>query len=90
MVDEEERERERKGERERERERETGAESEEGRRIGPTDWGNLINVNAAATAGATRRVWQSLICKSTLPAFLSSPFPHSPFFYSPLATPDTL
>lgn len=57
MVDEE----------EREREREANGESEEGRRIGSTAWGNLINVNAAATAGATRRVWQSLICNSTLP-----------------------
>lgn len=42
-------------------------------RIGPTAWGNLINVNAAATAGATRRVWQSLICNSTLsPSAFSS------------------
>lgn len=74
--------------RERERERESEAESEESRRIGPMAWGNLINVNAAATAGATRRVWQSLICNSTLPPFLSSPFrPRSPI---PLTTPDTL
>ena len=42
-------------------------ESEEGWRIGPTAWGNLINVNAAATAGVTCRVWQSLICNCPLP-----------------------
>lgn len=69
------------GEEGRERERESEVESEESRRIGPTVWGNLINVNAAATAGATRRVWQSLICNSTLPPFLFSPF--HPFSYSP-------
>jgi len=59
--------------REREREREANGESEEDRRIGPMAWGNLINVNAAATAGATRRVWQSLICNSPLPLPLPLP-----------------
>lgn len=65
-------------------------------------WGNLINVNAAATAGATRRVWQSLICNSPLPFSsrplflslypLSSPCPSTLVPRSPttLATPDTL
>lgn len=44
------------GRRGREREREADGESEEGQRIGPMASGNLINVNAAATAGATHAV----------------------------------
>jgi len=79
-----ERERERERERKRERERERGRYWKWGRSEDRA-WGNLINVNAAATAGATHRVWQSLICNSTLPPYhlYSSPLrPRCPF-YSP-------